>query len=145
MAIRVAINGYGRIGRNTLRALFEAKRKDIEIVAINDLGSPETSAHLTRYDSTHGRFPLPVDFKENHLVIDGQDIRMFAQRDPALLPWGELNVDVVLECTGMFTTKEQSQAHINAGAKKVLISAPAGDDPVSSSRTSPIAPSSSLP
>jgi glyceraldehyde 3-phosphate dehydrogenase len=126
MTIRVAINGYGRIGRNILRAHYENKKySDIQIVAINDLGDVKTSAHLTRYDTTHGKFPGEVDVDGNNLIINGDKIRVVAERDPKNLPWRELNVDVVLECTGFFTSKEKASAHIEAGAKKVIISAPA--------------------
>jgi len=129
MPIKVAINGYGRIGRNILRAHYEGKKKhDIQIVAINDLGSPETNAHLTRYDTAHGPFPGTVAVEGDHMVVDGDRIRVLAQRDPAQLPWGELGVDVVLECTGFFTTKEKASAHMKGGAKKVIISAPGGKD-----------------
>lgn len=125
MAIRVAINGYGRIGRCILRALFEYKKQDeIELVALNDLSKLETIAHLTRYDSTHGTFAADVSTEGNMLIVNGQNIRVFAERDPANLPWKELNVDLVLECTGFFTDRESAMKHINAGAKKVLISAP---------------------
>lgn len=129
MAIRVAINGYGRIGRNILRAHYEGgKKHDIEIVAINDLGDPKTNAHLTRYDTAHGKFPGTVEVDGDHLVVNGDKIRVLANRNPAELPWGELGVDVVLECTGFFTTKEAAGAHIKGGAKKVIISAPGGKD-----------------
>jgi len=129
MAINVAINGFGRIGRNTLRALFEAKRdKDIRVVAINDLGGKEVSAHLMQYDTAHGRFPFDVALKGEILAIQDQEIRLLSERDPAKLPWAELKVDVVFECTGVFATKEKARIHLQAGAKKVLISAPAGDD-----------------
>jgi len=129
MAIRVAINGYGRIGRNILRALYEAGRtNEIQIVAINDLGDSKTHAHLTQYDSTHGRFKGEVSVSDQCLVINGDSIQVFSERSPELLPWGKLNVDVVLECTGFFASKEKATAHIRAGAKKVLISAPAGND-----------------
>lgn len=129
MSIRVAINGYGRIGRNILKAHYENRRKhDIEIVAINDLGNAETNAHLTRYDTAHGKFSSHVDVKGNDLVIDGDLIQVFAERNPADLPWGKLGIDIVLECTGFFASKEKSMAHLNAGAKKVLISAPGGKD-----------------
>ncbi|MDR3490583.1 MAG: type I glyceraldehyde-3-phosphate dehydrogenase [Gammaproteobacteria bacterium] len=129
MTIRVAINGYGRIGRNILRALYEkssnSKRYgDIQIVAINDLGDVATNAHLTRYDTTHGKFPGEVSVSGNDLVINGDKIRVVAERDPNKLPWAELKIDVVYECTGFFTSKEKASAHINAGAKKVIISAP---------------------
>jgi len=129
MAIRVAINGYGRIGRNILRALYEGGRTDeIEIVAINDLGDAKTNAHLTKYDTAHGPFPGEVSVDGNHLVVNGDRIRVFAERDPAKLPWGELNVDVVHESTGFFASKEKASAHLTAGAKKVIISAPGGKD-----------------
>lgn len=125
MAIKVAINGYGRIGRNVLRALYESGRKDIQIVAINDLGNAETNAHLTRYDTVHGKFPGSVNVEGDRLVVNGDKIRACAERDPAKLPWKDLGVDVVLECTGIFRTKAKCQPHIAAGAKKVIISAPA--------------------
>src|SRR5690606_34090237 len=129
MTIRVAINGYGRIGRNILRAHYEGgKKHDIEIVAINDLGAPKTNAHLTQYDSAHGRFPGEVSVDGDYMVVNGDRIRVLAERDPAALPWGELNVDVVLECTGFFTSKEKASAHLKGGAKKVIISAPGGKD-----------------
>ncbi len=129
MTIRVAINGYGRIGRNVLRAHYESgKKNDIQIVAINDLGKPESNAHLTRYDTAHGRFPGTVEVDGDYMVVNGDRIKVFAERDPAKLPWGELNVDVVLECTGFFTTKEKASAHLKGGAKKVIISAPGGKD-----------------
>lgn len=129
MTINVAINGYGRIGRNVLRAHYESgKKHDIQIVAINDLGPVETNAHLTRYDTAHGKFPGTVSVEGDCMVINGDKIRVLAQRDPAQLPWGELGVDVVLECTGFFTTKEKASAHLKGGAKKVIISAPGGKD-----------------
>lgn len=129
MAIRVAINGYGRIGRNILRAHYEGNKKhDIEIVAINDLGDPKTNAHLTRYDTAHGRFPGTVEVDGDYMIVNGDRIRVLANRNPAELPWGDLGVDVVLECTGFFTTKEKASAHIQGGAKKVIISAPGGKD-----------------
>src|SRR6476659_5763731 len=129
MTIKVAINGYGRIGRNILRAHYEGgKKHDIAIVAINDLGSPETNAHLTRYDTAHGKFPGKIAVDGDSMVVDGDRIRVFAQRDPAQLPWGSLGVDVVLECTGLFTTKEKASAHLKGGARKVIISAPGGKD-----------------
>ena len=129
MTIRVAINGYGRIGRNILRAHYEGgKKHDIEIVAINDLGDPKTNAHLTRYDTAHGKFPGTVEVDGEYMVVNGDKIRVLANRNPAELPWGELKVDVVLECTGFFTTKEKAGAHIKGGAKKVIISAPGGKD-----------------
>ena len=129
MAIKVGINGYGRIGRNVLRALYESGRnKEIQVVAINDLGDAETNAHLTRYDTAHGRFPGEVKVDGDSMVVDGDRIRVLAQRDPAKLPWGELGVDFVLECTGLFTSKAKASAHLAGGAKKVVISAPGGDD-----------------
>jgi len=129
MTIRVAINGYGRIGRNVLRAHYEGgKKHDIEIVAINDLGDPKTNAHLTRYDTAHGRFPGQASVEGDYMVVNGDKIRVLANRNPAELPWGELGVDVVLECTGFFTSKEKASAHLKGGAKKVVISAPGGKD-----------------
>ena len=129
MTIRVAINGYGRIGRNTLRALYESgKKHPIEIVAINDLGNAGTNAHLTQYDTAHGRFPGSVSVEGEHMIVNGDKIRVLAMRNPAELPWGELGVDVVLECTGLFASKEKASAHLKAGAKKVIISAPGGKD-----------------
>jgi glyceraldehyde 3-phosphate dehydrogenase len=129
MTIRVGINGYGRIGRNILRAHYESgKKHDIQIVGINDLGDAETNAHLTRYDTAHGRFPGKVAVDGDAMVVNGDRIKVFAVRNPAEIPWGSLNVDVVLECTGLFTTKEKAGAHIKGGAKKVIISAPGGKD-----------------
>lgn len=129
MTIKVAINGYGRIGRNVLRAHYEGgKRHDIEIVAINDLGDPKTNAHLTQYDTAHGKFPGTVSVDGDYMVVNGDKIRVLANRNPAELPWGELGVDVVMECTGFFTTKEKASAHLKGGAKKVIISAPGGKD-----------------
>jgi glyceraldehyde 3-phosphate dehydrogenase len=129
MGIRVGINGYGRIGRNVLRALYEGKHKDeVSIVAINDLGDAETNAHLTRFDTVHGRFRGDVHVDGDSMVVNGDRIRVVAQRDPSKLPWGELGVDFVLECTGLFTSKAKASAHLTAGAKKVVISAPGGDD-----------------
>ena len=129
MAIKVGINGYGRIGRNILRALYEGKHgNDIKIVAINDLGDANTNAHLTRYDTVHGRFRGEVQVEGDSMVVNGDRIRVVAQRDPTKLPWGELGVDMVLECTGLFTSKAKASAHLTAGAKKVVISAPGGDD-----------------
>jgi len=129
MTIKVAINGYGRIGRNILRAHYEGEKKhDLSIVAINDLGSPETNAHLTRYDTVHGKFPGKIDVDGDAMVVNGDRIKVFAQRDPAQLPWGSLGVDLVMESTGFFTTKEKASAHIKGGAKKVIISAPGGKD-----------------
>ncbi|MFO1428176.1 MAG: type I glyceraldehyde-3-phosphate dehydrogenase [Steroidobacteraceae bacterium] len=129
MAIKVGINGYGRIGRNTLRALYEAGRnKDIQIVAINDLGDAKTNAHLTRYDTAHGKFPGEVKVDGDSMVVNGDRIRVLAERDPSKLPWGQLGVDFVFECTGLFTSKAKASAHLAGGAKKVLISAPGGAD-----------------
>ncbi len=129
MTIRVAINGYGRIGRNVLRALYEGgKKHPIEIVAINDLGNAQTNAHLTQYDTAHGRFPGSVHVDGDSIVVNGDRIRVLANRNPAELPWGELGVDVVLECTGFFTSKEKAGAHLKGGARKVVISAPGGKD-----------------
>ena len=130
MTIRVAINGYGRIGRNILRAHYEGGKfkNDIQIVAINDLGNAESNAHLTRYDTAHGKFPGTVMVDGDTMIVNGDKIKVFAERNPANIPWGSLNVDVVLECTGFFTTKEKASAHIAGGAKKVIISAPGGKD-----------------
>ena len=129
MAIKVAINGYGRIGRNILRALYEGKRtSEIQIVAINDLGNAETNAHLTRYDTAHGPFQGTVAVDGDYMVVNGDKIKVYAVRNPAEIPWGAHDVDVVLECTGLFTTKEKASAHIRGGAKKVIISAPGGKD-----------------
>ena len=127
MAIKAAINGYGRIGRNVLRALYENGRSDeIRIVAVNDLGDARTNAHLTRHDSAHGLFPGTVEVDGDHLVVNGDRIRVLNGRDPARLPWGELGVDLVLECTGLFASRDKAAAHLEGGARKVLISAPAG-------------------
>ena len=129
MPVKVAINGYGRIGRNILRALYESKRThEIQVVAVNDLGDAKTNAHLTRYDTAHGPFPLPVGVDGDHLVVGGDRIKVCAERDPSKLPWGQLGADVVLECTGLFTTKEKAGLHLKGGAKKVIISAPGGKD-----------------
>ena len=129
MTIRVAINGYGRIGRNILRAHYEGgKKHDIQIVAVNDLGNADTNAHLTRHDTAHGKFPGTVAVDGDHMVVNGDRIRVLANRDPSQLPWGELGVDVVHECTGFFTSKEKAGAHLKGGAKKVIISAPGGKD-----------------
>jgi glyceraldehyde 3-phosphate dehydrogenase len=128
MTIRIAINGYGRIGRNILRAFYEDRPKDLEIVAINDLGSADINAHLTQYDSVHGKFKETVSVEDNHLVIGQDKIKIIAEKDPKKLPWKELNIDVVFECTGIFATKEKAAVHLETGAKKVLISAPAGND-----------------
>jgi len=129
MTIKVAINGYGRIGRNILRAHYEGSKKhDIQIVAINDLGKPETNAHLTKYDTVHGPFPGSVSVDGDYMVVNGDKIRVLANRNPADLPWKELGVDVVMECTGFFTSKEKASAHLAGGARKVIISAPGGKD-----------------
>ncbi|MBU6505522.1 MAG: type I glyceraldehyde-3-phosphate dehydrogenase [Betaproteobacteria bacterium] len=129
MAVRIGINGYGRIGRNVLRALYETgNRQGLQIVAINDLGNPETNAHLTRYDTAHGRFKADVAVRDDAMVINGDVIRVFSQRNPADIPWGSVGVDVVLECTGLFTSKEKASAHLKGGAKKVVISAPGSND-----------------
>ncbi|OJU55666.1 MAG: erythrose-4-phosphate dehydrogenase, partial [Alphaproteobacteria bacterium 62-8] len=125
MTIRVAVNGFGRIGRLVLRAIVESKRNDIVVVGVNDLGPVETNAHLLRYDSVHGRFPGEVKIDGEHMIVDGHKIRVTAERDPAKLPHKELGVDIALECTGIFTSKEKASAHLQAGAKRVLISAPA--------------------
>ena len=129
MTIKVAINGYGRIGRNILRALYESGQRDnIQIVAINDLSDAATNAHLTRFDSTHGRFNADVSLKDDVMTVNGDNIKVFAERDPSKLPWGELGVDVVYECTGVFASNDKAKVHLAAGAKKVLISAPAGKE-----------------
>ena len=125
MAVRVAINGFGRIGRNVLRAIVESGRTDIEVVGINDLGPVETNAHLLRFDSVHGRFPHEVKVDGDHLVIGKSRIRVSAVKDPATLPWKELNVDIAMECTGIFTARDKAAAHLTAGAKRVIVSAPA--------------------
>ena len=124
MAVRVGINGFGRIGRNVLRAIIETGRDDIEVVGINDLGPVETNAHLMRYDSVHGRFPGKVTVDGDAIDVGRGPIRVTAERDPTKLPWGELNVDIALECTGIFTARDKAAAHLEAGAKRVLISAP---------------------
>ena len=129
MGIKVAINGYGRIGRQVVRAIFDYKLQDqLDIVAINASGSIETNTHLTKFDTVHGRFNSEVSHDEKHLIIDGKKIPYFSTRNPAELPWGELGVDLVMECTGAFTSKEKAKIHLESGAKKVLISAPGGDD-----------------
>src|SRR6476661_8242833 len=124
MTVKVAINGFGRIGRNVLRAIVESGRKDIEVVAVNDLGPVETNAHLLRFDSVHGRFPSEVSVDGDSLVVDGQKIKVTAIRNPAELPHKELGVDIALECTGIFTSKEKASLHLTAGARRVLVSAP---------------------
>ncbi len=129
MAIKVGINGYGRIGRMVLRSLYESGRNDeIQIVAINDLGDANTNAHLTRFDTAQGRFNADVQVDGDHIVVNGDKVRVIAERDPSKLPWGEMGVDVVMESTGLFTSKEKASAHLAAGAKKVIISAPGGKD-----------------
>ncbi|MCC0806286.1 type I glyceraldehyde-3-phosphate dehydrogenase [Methylobacterium sp. W2] len=125
MSVKVAINGFGRIGRNILRAIHESGRKDIEVVAINDLGPVETNAHLLRFDSIHGRFNAKVEVDGEFIVVDGQRIKVTAVRNPAELPHRELGVDIALECTGIFTSKDKAKAHLDAGAKRVIVSAPA--------------------
>lgn len=128
MPIKIAINGYGRIGRNIMRAIVESGQKDVfDVVAINDLGDPEINAHLTQFDSVHGRFPAAVELQGNDLIIDGDRLTVLSEPNPAKLPWQKLGVDVVLECTGRFRSREQASMHLTAGAKKVLISAPAKD------------------
>jgi glyceraldehyde 3-phosphate dehydrogenase len=129
MTIKVAINGYGRIGRNVLRAIYEANRQhEIKVVAINDLGDAETNAHLTQYDTAHGKFPGSVSAEGGDLIVNGDRIKVYAVRNPADIPWGAHDVDVVLECTGLFTSKAKASAHLTGGAKKVIISAPGDKD-----------------
>ena len=129
MTIKVGINGYGRIGRNILRALYESGRTDeIQIVALNDLGDANTNAHLTQYDSAQGKFPGEVSVEGDYMIVNGDKIKVLSERDPAKLPWGELGVDVVHESTGFFASKEKASAHLAGGAKKVIISAPGGND-----------------
>ena len=128
MAVRVAINGFGRIGRLVLRAIYESGRTDIEVVAINDLASGKANAHLLKYDSVHGRFPFPVEAAEGALVINGKSIKVVQERDPAKLPWKELGVDIAFECSGIFTKRADAAKHLEAGAGKVLISAPGTDE-----------------
>ena len=129
MAIKVGINGYGRIGRNILRALYEGKRTaQIQIVALNDLGDAKTNAHLTRYDTVHGKFPGEVAVDGDSMIVNGDRIRVLAERDPSKLPWGDLGVEFVLECTGLFCSKAKAGAHLKGGARKVVISAPGGED-----------------
>jgi glyceraldehyde 3-phosphate dehydrogenase len=125
MTVRVAINGFGRIGRNVLRAIVESGRKDIEVVAVNDLGPVETNAHLLRFDSVHGRFPSEVGVDGDSLVVDGHKIKVTAIKNPAELPHKDLGVDIAMECTGIFTSKDKAKAHLDAGARRVLVSAPA--------------------
>lgn len=129
MAVKIAINGYGRIGRTVVRAIHELGRSDeFDVVAINDLGDAQTNAHLTQYDTAHGKFPGEVSVDGDHIVVNGDRLRVFAERDPSKLPWADLGVDVVLECTGLFKDREKAGMHIQAGAKKVIISAPGGSD-----------------
>ncbi len=128
MAIKIALNGYGRIGRNILRAIYESGRDDIKVVAVNDLGDANTNAHLTKYDTAHGKFPGDVSVDGDNMIVNGDKIRVCAERDPSKLPWGEMGVDLVHECTGLFASKAKCMPHIAAGAKKVIISAPGGSD-----------------
>jgi len=129
MAIKIGINGYGRIGRNILRALYEAKRNgEVQIVAINDLGDAKTNVHLTKYDTAHGKFPGEVKVDGDSMVVNGDRIKVLAERNPEKLPWGDLGVEYVLECTGLFTSKAKAGMHLKGGAKKVVISAPGGED-----------------
>ena len=124
MTVRVAINGFGRIGRNVLRSIIESGRKDILVVGINDLGPVETNAHLLRYDSVHGKFPSNVNVDGSNIDVGNGPIKVTSIRDPKELPWKDLNVDVAMECTGIFTSKEKASMHLDAGAKRVLVSAP---------------------
>ena len=128
MALKIAINGFGRIGRLALRSIVENGRKGVDVVAINDLGSVETNAHLVQYDSVHGRFPHEVKVRNDTIDVGLGPIKVFAERDPTKLPWGELGVDIVFECTGLFASKEKAEMHLQAGAKRVLVSAPATGD-----------------
>ena len=129
MAVKIAINGYGRIGRNIMRALHESGRNgEFDVVAINDLGDSQTNAHLTRYDTAHGRFPGTVEVDGDDIVVNGDRVKVLAERDPSKLPWGDMGVDVVFECTGLFNTRDKAGLHLQAGAKKVLISAPSGKE-----------------
>ena len=127
MAVRVAINGFGRIGRLVLRAIYESGRSDLEVVAINDLADVHTNAHLLKYDSVHGRFPGTVEASEGVMTVNGHAIKVLQERDPAQLPWADLDVEIALECSGVFNKREGAAKHLEAGAKKVLISAPATD------------------
>ena len=124
MTVRVGINGFGRIGRLVLRAAAEAGRNDVEFVAVNDLGSVATNAHLLKYDSVHGTFPGEVSSDDKSMTVNGHKVQVFAERDPTKLPWGDLGVDVVMECTGIFTARDKAAIHLDAGAPKVLVSAP---------------------
>ncbi len=129
MAIRVAINGFGRIGRNVFRAMFESGRDDeFDVVAVNDLGDAHTNAHLLKYDTAHGKFGYDVKVEGDSFAVGGEKVKVLAERDPSKLPWGDLKIDVVFECTGLFNSKEKASAHLTAGAKKVLLSAPGGSD-----------------
>src|SRR5690606_16687281 len=130
MAVRVAINGFGRIGRNVLRSAKQSGRTDLDFVAVNDLTSASTLAHLLRYDSVHGRYPGTVEVSDEGLIVDGDPIRVLSERDPAQLPWGDLDVDVVVESTGLFTKREAAAKHLEAGARKVIISAPAKEEDI---------------
>ncbi|MGD8326017.1 MAG: type I glyceraldehyde-3-phosphate dehydrogenase [Sphingomonadales bacterium] len=127
MTVKVAINGFGRIGRNVMRAIFESGRTDIQVVAINDLGDANSNAYLLKRDSVHGTFPGDVSVEGDNIIVNGQKIKVTAERDPAQLPWGDLGVDIAMECTGFFTAREKAGLHLDAGAKKVLISAPGKD------------------
>src|SRR5947199_9065496 len=129
MATRVGINGFGRIGRQSLKAMLERHPRDLEVVAVNDLTGTRTNAHLLKYDSTYGRFPGEVEATEDSLIVNGQSIKVISQRDPAQIPWSDLGVEIVIESTGFFTDAEKAAAHLRGGAKKVIISAPAkGED-----------------
>ena len=128
MTYNIAINGFGRIGRMVLRALIESGRTDLQVKAINDLSDAPRLAHLLKYDSVHGPFPKAVEASDDAITVDGHPIKVFSERDPAALPWGELDIDIVMECTGFFLTQESAGKHIKAGAKRVLLSAPAKDD-----------------
>ncbi|AWK85537.1 type I glyceraldehyde-3-phosphate dehydrogenase [Azospirillum thermophilum] len=130
MAVRVAINGFGRIGRLVLRAIYESGRKDVEVVAINDLADLKANAHLLKYDSVHGRFPGTIETGEGVLIVNGHSIKVIQERDPAKLPWKELGVQVAMECSGIFTKRADAAKHLEAGAEKVLISAPATDEDI---------------
>ncbi|MCB1558665.1 MAG: type I glyceraldehyde-3-phosphate dehydrogenase, partial [Alphaproteobacteria bacterium] len=131
MTVKVAINGFGRIGRLVCRALYESGRNDVELVAINDLANTETNAHLLKYDSVHGRFPFDVAADGDDIIkINNKPVKVFCQRDPAQIPWGQYGVDIVLECSGVFTSREKAELHLQGGAKKVLISAPATDEDI---------------
>ena len=128
MAIRAAINGFGRIGRNVLRSAKQSGRTDVDFVAVNDLTDAKTLAHLLRYDSVHGRYPGSVEVSDNGLVVDGDEIQVLSERDPAKLPWGDLGVDIVIEATGIFRDRDGASKHLQGGARKVIISAPAKND-----------------